>query len=873
MPMTENTDPNTPFTQNKAMHEIVGWSESRPAWQREALKRLATGTPTDEIDLDRLEAICVGEIKNFDPLTSNDVALQSSSSEAVAISSVNSVVGVNALASDQSLDLAKTGITIVYGDNGSGKSGYCRVLKNACRTRDEKFSILSNIDDVNEPPQSALIEFADGSGDKTFAWSPGAVQEAPLAKVSIFDSRSANTHVQAENKLAYTPFPMRLLQALGYLCDALKERLGQRVYQIEAKTPLAISNHRLDGDTPAGQYLNSLSEKSDLSLLALLCELKADEQTRLENLRNDLSQDPQKVINSLSAQKLRVEKLIAAVQILHTGVSAENVTKFQQLNQAYEDSKGASALASRQLFEASPLPEVGSAIWRSLWEAARTFSDDVVYPDKQFPTATVNKDRCVLCQQELTAEAVERQSTFEAFIKSTTQANERRCQALLTDRSDELKKSLLTVEAIEAAFTFVSDELSRSQIAGGIKNWLEQANGKLVALLANDQLPSVDAQNPIESLNALLSEIGERIIQLKDAQDPEARAKLMGEKRALEDRQNLANIRADVDAEISRLAEISKIKENIKTTSRAAVTNKNKELSELLITGALRSRFAREMTKLDLNATPMELVKTQDRKAQPFFRVEFVGYPGQPLGEILSEGEHRCVALAAFLAELVTSRDHSGIVFDDPMSSLDHIYRERVAKRLVEEAQHRQVVIFTHDLGFLFEVKRGAEADDVAVHYQHVKRRMKTPGHVTDDLPLKAKEAPALVNALRTELKDIKGQLDTVSETKRVILVKGVIEQLREAWDQVIADFIAPVLGRFDNQIKGNSLFKLLVLTQDDVDLIKAARGRLSEGLHNASGALNPAEVSHDALSSEVTVIHEFIESLKKRPAQPSQQG
>ena len=168
----------------------------------------------------------------------------------------------------------------------------------------------------------------------------------------------------------------------------------------------------------------------------------------------------------------------------------------------------------------------------------------------------------------------------------------------------------------------------------------------------------------------------------------------------------------------------------------------------------------------------------------------------------------------------------------------------------------------------MFEVKREAEANGVAIHYQHVKRRMKTPGHVTNDLPLKAKEAPALVGALRTELKDIKGQLDTVSETKRVILVKGVIEQLREAWDQVIADFIAPVLGRFDNHIKGNSLHKLLVLTQDDVDLIKSARGSLSEGLHNASGALNPAEVTHEELSSEVTIIHDFIESLKKRLTQ-----
>jgi FtsP/CotA-like multicopper oxidase with cupredoxin domain len=30
-----------------------------------------------------------------------------------------------------------------------------------------------------------------------------------------------------------------------------------------------------------------------------------------------------------------------------------------------------------------------------------------------------------------------------------------------------------------------------------------------------------------------------------------------------------------------------------------------------------------------------------------------------------------------------------------------------------------------------------------------------------------------------------------------------MIEQFREAWDQAIADFIYPVLGRFDNHIKG----------------------------------------------------------------------
>jgi predicted ATPase len=41
------------------------------------------------------------------------------------------LIGVNALASDQRLSFGTPGLTIVYGDNGSGKSGYARVLKAA----------------------------------------------------------------------------------------------------------------------------------------------------------------------------------------------------------------------------------------------------------------------------------------------------------------------------------------------------------------------------------------------------------------------------------------------------------------------------------------------------------------------------------------------------------------------------------------------------------------------------------------------------------------------------------------------------------------------------------------------------------------------
>jgi ABC-type multidrug transport system ATPase subunit len=326
----------------------------------------------------------------------------------------------------------------------------------------------------------------------------------------------------------------------------------------------------------------------------------------------------------------------------------------------------------------------------------------------------------------------------------------------------------------------------------------------------------------------------------------------------------------DIEAEIKRQKAITAIKKALKDTAKKGVTDKNKEFSDKLVTDALRGRFAREIEKMKLARMPVELRKDKDQNAVSYFQVRLVEKPDQSVSDIFSEGEHRCVALAAFLAELVTSKRHSGIVFDDPMSSLDHIHRRGIAARLVEEAVHRQVVVFTHDLAFLFELRRESEAlaakgKGKEIHFQTIRRREAAPGYVEGDLPNKAKSALGLANALRSELKEAKGKFEQWNDTARSIFCKGVIEQLREAWDQGIADFIFPVLGRFENSIKGNSLFKLAVLDVDDVKTVTAARGRLSEELHASAETLNPANVTHADLVAEVGKLETWLHSILGR--------
>jgi len=174
----------------------------------------------------------------------------------------------------------------------------------------------------------------------------------------------------------------------------------------------------------------------------------------------------------------------------------------------------------------------------------------------------------------------------------------------LDDRKRELKATIVSADSLAATQSLLNNELSRPEIAE-ILNWVTAANTRLLALLEQKDTTSVDVESPKDVLDALSQEFCDRIARAESVLDPAGRAKLESEKQELEDRELLANIREDIQAQIGRLKGIARLKSKVKTTARTSITKKNKELSELLVTDALRNRFAREIAKLNLNTIPM----------------------------------------------------------------------------------------------------------------------------------------------------------------------------------------------------------------------------------------------------------------------------
>src|SRR3569833_368702 len=133
------------------LQEILGWTKGLPTWQSDAVARLLAKpalTADDLSDLYALLKLAHGipdpEERKPKPLTADQIPAPVKVSTHVELRAIKNMRHVNAIAENQHLAFGTAGLTVIYGDNGSGKSSYSRVLKRACRARDRMEAIHPN---------------------------------------------------------------------------------------------------------------------------------------------------------------------------------------------------------------------------------------------------------------------------------------------------------------------------------------------------------------------------------------------------------------------------------------------------------------------------------------------------------------------------------------------------------------------------------------------------------------------------------------------------------------------------------------------------------------------------------------------------------
>jgi DNA repair exonuclease SbcCD ATPase subunit len=210
---------------------------------------------------------------------------------------------------------------------------------------------------------------------------------------------------------------------------------------------------------------------------------------------------------------------------------------------------------------------------------------------------------------------------------------------------------------------------------------------------------------------------------------------LKAEVAELQAQAQLAAAKANLTAEVERDKARAKIEEARRLTDTTGITRKATALTTEHVTSVVRDRFTRETEQLHLRKVTLQPTGGR-RDATVEHRPGLLGATvNADIDDVLSEGEQTALGLAGFLTEVEFDSSKSDVVLDDPVSSLDAGRRSRVAKRLVELAQDRQVIVFTHEATFVNALMKAARDLGVEVTERAILRQGERPGLVSEKHP------------------------------------------------------------------------------------------------------------------------------------------
>jgi hypothetical protein len=478
--------------------------------------------------------------------------------------------------------------------------------------------------------------------------------------------------------------------------------------------------------------------------------------------------------------------------------------------------------------------------------------------------------RCVLCQQDIDHAASHRLKQFEDFVASTVERELRQLREDFARRRKTFADLKTTTEAIEETLKEVriEHEAATEAIAAALAS-NERRRAAVVLALSDDKDLALDCPalvNVVSDAAALSTQIDERIKTLRISSNVQARKSMLAETQELRARKLLGAHRQTVLDDIERRKKFAAYGLCLDDTKTQGITTKSTAVTKTTVSQKLRKSFQEELGRLAFRHVEVELKELGGADGIFYHKLTLTRAPGVELPKVVSEGEQRCLSIASFFAELSTADDPSGIVFDDPVSSLDFQWRNGVARRLVEESKTRQVIVFTHDVVFLLTLRQYAEDLGVEPLDQHVRNLSKGAGVCEEELPwvaLPVKKKIGYLNKCWQAADKLSRDGHQDAYEKDAKYLYGL---LREAWERALEEvLLGGVVERYRPSVQTQQIAQISDITPEDCKAVEAAMTKCSTWLagHDKAAAARapvpaPAELKADidALATWVAAIH-----------------
>jgi len=608
----------------------------------------------------------------------------------IELESLSSITGVNRLAKNQTINFAKN-ITVIYGENGTGKTGYSRILKTLGFSYDNNKTILPNVYG-NTEPQSATIKFKSNDTPKTFVWN-GENKDSELENISVFNSSCVQFSI-SDRSLIVSPIGFHLFQLVSDELNALAQMLQTKIAEYPT-TLLWLDN--LTQETPQHTFITSLSETSTEQKLTELSdftpaheEALTAKEAELESLNKALLQSQIQILND---QISELDSILGKIDSAKKEFNDKTWQALLEINKEISElesktQKGLKEIADERGIEFYQTPEFNSFI-----KAAESYIKIIDKPD--YPQ---KGDICVYCLQPLDDSAKELLKSYRTLLNDKTQET-------LAELKKNKAKLIQLVSQVDTNLTFHQHTFGTDENQAPVqpKEIIDYNRnlGELKTTFITDAIEqgatfTFDYQSVVNFLINKRTELDNILTQKSETLANHAirETTLKKEIAELKDRKFLSDKVAEVKTAIKNHKIVNQLNANSSNFNTNSISRKTSSAREELIKLNFEEIFRNELKALRKDNLNIDLNFGTERGSSKVFQ-KISRYA---LAEILSEGEQKAIALAEFLTELQLDNTKAPVIFDDPVNSLDHHIIDDVARRLLKLSSERQVVVFTHSV-------------------------------------------------------------------------------------------------------------------------------------------------------------------------------
>ncbi|SHI64929.1 AAA family ATPase [Flavobacterium terrae] len=868
------------------LNDIIDWVEDKPIFWQVAIDKLIRNNHITETEFLKLKEICKKEFGlskiehedvNFDNL--REYVDNLSNSNSITLSSILNVDNVNALSTTATLEFAPTGLTVVYGDNGSGKSSYVSILKHICNTRGQKPKINGNLFDPESSSKDKKAEVGytlDGINFDSVELKNDVLSNSILKSVDVFDTFSANHYIEGEDEIAFIPQGLAIVEKFAIILKQIETEITSENQNLNL-TRFDYSILQVDANSSAKQFLNNLNPNTTLDNLRINSVWNSLSEERIVELGKIILElkatDPQKLFRLNLERISRFKILINRFSILEKALSGDSLNSVKEILDNYVITSDTLKASSEKIFSNLPINGVGNDSWKQLWESARKFYNES--KEKEIFPETESDSNCPLCLQNLSDEAKKHFIDFEDFVKQDIQKqydnalrNYNELIGKLNNLSFDLDELNPTISEIS---NFINDYGTNQDLyLKGLSVQRDYLISKLLdkKVLASLTKPEIKP-NARELIEGLIKRIEEENKKLSTQSIESELEPLEKELSELQGKKVIFTHKPKLAREIYRQKKSSLLAQCIAKCNTRTVTTISNQLTSTYVTQNLKQSFQNELTKLGFRNIKIE-TETRGAKGKQyhFLKLNEPNSTGVVLKDILSEGEHRCIALSTFLSELSLSEHNSSIIFDDPVSSLDHKWRDKIARRISEESKNRQVIVFTHDISFLLMIQEHAEKLDCELDIKSLTRKKIETGIIASNPPWDALPVGKRIGILKADYQILEKIERTETEEVYNEKVKVLYGKLRETWERFVEEvFLNSTVQRFGREIQTKRLAKVIDLTIVDYTIVDDNMSKCSTYFlgHDSAGELIATVPDSQEFLSDINILEEFTKTIRNR--------